>query len=327
MPGCWPSWPPGRAPEATSFDPLPMLRRLAETCADVPGFSVEARLVVGVFPEVVPALVADLEVRGPALVRHPTVRLLAGPLSDTSPAAGGRPASAPVVLDADAEQQALVDAVVAGGRTAVRAPAGSGRRRRWPTRSPRSPPPGGRSLLLSAATPTSWPTSGAGWPPSGWATSSWTWAPTRTTVPWSLAGCSRSSRRRTRSTATTGTSRRISRPPTSLTASLTSTEAAEARAGEQAAVLAAHIATMHHRHEPWGVSAYAAQVALAELTALRPAPRSRVRLPAEVLDALNPHRIAELRGILREAAGIGAFRTPPARRPLVRRADHLATRG
>ena len=72
---------------------------------------------------------------------------------------------------------------------------------------------------------------------------------------------------------------------------------------------------MHRRHEPWGVSAYAAQVALAELTAMRPAPRSRVRLSAEVLEQLNPHRVAELRGTLREAAALGAFRVPPSADP------------
>jgi len=71
-------------------------------------------------------MVADLEVRGAALVRHPAIRLLTGPLSDASSSGPEFSGQAPVVLDADGEQQAVVDAVLAGGRVAVRAPAGSG---------------------------------------------------------------------------------------------------------------------------------------------------------------------------------------------------------
>ncbi len=125
----------GQGPGGTSFDPLPMLRRLAETCADVPGFAVEERLVVGVFPEVVPAMVADLEVRGPALVRHPTVRLLAGPLSDTSAAPAGRVATHPWSwTPTPSSRRWSTPWSQAAGRRCAPRPA-AGRRRRWPTRS------------------------------------------------------------------------------------------------------------------------------------------------------------------------------------------------
>ena len=132
-----------------SFDPLPMLRRLAETCADIPRFEVQPRLVVGVFPEVVPAMVADLEVRGPALVRHPTIRLLTGALSDTSPGEPAVGGQAPVVLDADGEQAAVIDAVLGGGRVAVRAPAGSGSTQALADAIAGLAASGRRSLLLS----------------------------------------------------------------------------------------------------------------------------------------------------------------------------------
>jgi REase_MTES_1575 len=309
----------GQGTAANSFDPLPMLQRLAETCADVPGFEVQPRLVVGVFPEVIPAMVADLEVRGAALVRHPAIRLLTGPLSDASSSAPEFSGQAPVVLDADGEQQAVVDAVLAGGRVAVRAPAGSGATQALADAVAGLAASGRRSLLVAP------------------------YAEELADVRRRLAelgladlvldlgadpfdGALVALRLLAAVDAahpepSHDEPEPVRHPDEPVAAvepvldPLQVAEAAEAAARERADRLAGHVATMHHRHEPWGVSAYAAQVALAELTAMRPAPRSRVRLGAEVLDGLNPHRVAELRGTLREAAAIGAFRTPPAADP------------
>ena len=127
-----------------------MLQRLAETCADIPHFAVEPRLVVGVFPEVVPALVADLEARGPALLRDPTLRRLTGPLTDPSAAAPEFSGQAPVVLDADSDQQAAVDAVLSGASLAARAPAGSGATQLLADAVAGLAARGQRSLLLAA---------------------------------------------------------------------------------------------------------------------------------------------------------------------------------
>ena len=53
----------------SGFDPLPMLRAAGRDLRRHPELRrSQPRLVVGVFPEVVPALVAELEARGPALL-------------------------------------------------------------------------------------------------------------------------------------------------------------------------------------------------------------------------------------------------------------------
>jgi REase_MTES_1575 len=321
----------GHASGLNGFDPLPMLERLAETCADVPGFEVQPRLVVGVFPEVVPALVAELEARGPGLLKHPTLRLLTGPFSDASTTVPVGDAHAATVLDADTDQQIVVDAAVRGGRVAVHAPAGSGATQLLADVVAALVADGQRSLLLSSYAdeiadvrrrldevgladlvldigadphdgarvamdllgaivaahpddPDGLSDTAGGWPGPG-----------------------------AHGSHGAGHRAEVAEPDDGLTA-MTADEA-EAVSRRHAALLAGHAEAMHRRHEPWGVSAYAAQVALAELTAMRPAPRSRVRLSAEVLEQLNPHKIAELRGTLREAAGIGAFRVPPSADP------------
>ncbi len=188
----------GRRAVGRSFDPLPMLERLAQTCAGIPGFEVEPRLVVGVFPEVVPALVAELEARGPALLRHPTVRLLTGPLADASSTAAGLRGTG--ASRARRRQRAAGGRRRRAGRRADRGP-GAGRQRRDPGPGRRGRRARGRRAAQPARrrrTPTSWPTCGAGWPGSAWPTWCSTSATTRTTVPASRCGCSAPSRRPTR---------------------------------------------------------------------------------------------------------------------------------
>jgi REase_MTES_1575 len=282
------------------FDPLPMLQRLAETCADIPGFEVEPRLVVGVFPEAVPALVAELEATGGAVARHPTIRLLSGPLTDTSPREPLADGQAPIVLDADADQQAVVDAVLAGARIAVRAPAGSGTTQALADAIAGLAASGRRSLLLSA------------------------YADELADLRDRLAQLGLADLVLDLGDDPHDGARVAGRLLAIVEAVQATDEAsqpsgtdsqAEATARDRANLLSGHVEAMHRRHEPWGVSAYGAQVALAELTAMRPAPRSRVRLNADVLEDLNPHRVAELRGTLREVAALGAFRVPPSADP------------
>ena len=63
---------------------------------------------------------------------------------------------------------------------------------------------------------------------------------------------------------------------------------------------------MHSVREPWGVSVYQVQEALAEL-ARSPSPTSRVRLNGAILAGLGRERIRELAGRLRDASGLGAW--------------------
>src|SRR5690606_9593162 len=76
--------------------------------------------------------------------------------------------------------------------------------------------------------------------------------------------------------------------------------------------LDAHAAGLHERREPWGVSAYEAQDALAALTDRRPAPRSRVRVRGAALEALDRARRDAVRDQLQTSAAMGALRAGPA---------------
>lgn len=79
--------------------------------------------------------------------------------------------------------------------------------------------------------------------------------------------------------------------------------------------LQSYVAGLHERREPWGCSAYDALQALARLTATRPAPSTRVRLPGPVAEALTGERLAQAAADLVRAAGLGAFSTSARQTP------------
>ncbi|MCC2307172.1 hypothetical protein [Cellulomonas chengniuliangii] len=79
--------------------------------------------------------------------------------------------------------------------------------------------------------------------------------------------------------------------------------------------LRAYVDALHAARLPWGASAYDAQQALARLTATRPAPRTRVRLPVEVARALDAPRREQLASTLERAARLGAFTLRPTDTP------------
>lgn len=79
--------------------------------------------------------------------------------------------------------------------------------------------------------------------------------------------------------------------------------------------LRGYVDGLHLVREPWGASAYDAFQALARLTAARPAPRTTVRLPAEVARTLDAERRAAVAAELTEAAEAGAFTLRPVDTP------------
>ncbi|WP_082812777.1 hypothetical protein [Cellulomonas timonensis] len=79
--------------------------------------------------------------------------------------------------------------------------------------------------------------------------------------------------------------------------------------------LRAYVDALHAARMPWGASAYDAQQALARLTATRPAPRTRVRLPVEVARTLDATRREQLADALARAARLGAFTLRPTDTP------------
>ncbi|MFY9634333.1 MAG: AAA family ATPase [Cellulosimicrobium cellulans] len=66
-----------------------------------------------------------------------------------------------------------------------------------------------------------------------------------------------------------------------------------------------HVASLHNVRQRWGCSPYQAMQSLAELTAIHPSPATTVRLKRSVLDSIRDRN--ELAGRLRRAAELGSF--------------------
>jgi len=79
--------------------------------------------------------------------------------------------------------------------------------------------------------------------------------------------------------------------------------------------LRGYVTALHTPREPFGVSAYDALQHLARLTSSRPAPRTTVRLAADVAHGLADDERARLAGDLRRAGELGAFTVRPGDTP------------
>ena len=66
-----------------------------------------------------------------------------------------------------------------------------------------------------------------------------------------------------------------------------------------------HVASLHNVRQRWGCSPYQAMQSLAELTSIHPAPATTVRLKRSVLDSIRDRE--ELAGRLHRAAELGSF--------------------
>ncbi|WP_082538059.1 AAA domain-containing protein [Angustibacter sp. Root456] len=294
------------------FDPRPVLERVAETCRDVPGFSVEHRLVIGTFSYARLPMVTDLEAQRDTLAEHDVVAALAGdPEAITAvagvtgpPAAGDAdPAAEHLVLDADASQQAVVDAVLAGSHLVVKGPPGTGKSQTIANLIASLAASGRRTLFVAekrAAID---------------AVLSRLAAVGLDDLVLDLHDGASNRRRVARDIALTlERAGRVARPDVETTMSTLV---------ERRGRLTGHLAALHERREPWGVSAFAAQQALAALTERRPAPRSRIRVRGAALESLDRVQLDVLREELREAASLGAFRAGPDDDPWF--GAHLAT--
>ncbi|WP_425452083.1 DUF4011 domain-containing protein [Arthrobacter silvisoli] len=74
-----------------------------------------------------------------------------------------------------------------------------------------------------------------------------------------------------------------------------------------------HVASLHNVRERWGCSPYQAMQSLAELTSIHPAPATTVRLKRSVLDSIKDRE--ELAGRLRRAAELGSFSSAAVNSP------------
>ncbi len=282
------------------FDPTPVLERVLQTCRGVPGFAVDRRYVIGTFVTAWRALLDDLADPA-AFAGHDVLAALAGDREAVARvgdcpapealADAARDVDAHLVLDADADQERALTQVVAGSHLVLDAPPGTGASQTIANLVAVLSAAGRRVLVVS---------------------------PKRAALDSVLsrldalglgdlvldlpdAGADR--RRVLRDLARTlDRAGGVPQPEPDPLA---------ARRDELRQRLDDHVQALHEQREPWGSSAYDAQLALAELTARRPAPRSRVRVRGEDLHRLDQEGLAEIGDRLREAAELGVFQSSP----------------
>ena len=288
-------------------EPTLLLQRVAQVCEAVPDFGIEPRLILGSSRAVGPFMVKDLAAQAASLASHDIVAALAGDpaalaavaaqppdvdaTSEPDPASKPEPTSQNLVLDADSIQSAAISAVLAGSHLVIAGPPGTGKSQTIANLIAALAAEGKRTLFV---------------------------AHKRAAIDAVL-----------RRLASVGLDdlvldlrdgglggRQVARDCVSALDRASrgaQTEVAELGATlvERREALVAHSHALHRRREPWGVTAYDAQSALAELTDRRPAPRSRVRVRGESLERLRRAELDQLREHLVEAANDGVLGVGP----------------
>jgi hypothetical protein len=277
------------------FDPHPTFAALQRLCSGIPDFSISPRLVVGTFSYAKLPMVADLAAQGDTLADHDVVAALAGDpdalkaVRTAIPAAPANPEPdrEHLVLDADSSQQAVIEAVRAGANLVIKGPPGTGKSQTIANLIASLAGDGKRVLFV---------------------------AEKRAAIDAVVGRLDRlglgdlvldahsgATNRRRLAQELGATLERASDAADPDTAEV------ERTLLERRARLTDHAAALHERREPWGVSAYDAQVALTRLTHRRNAPTSRVRIHGDALRAVSRDRVRELGRELTEAASLGAW--------------------
>ncbi|WP_286968407.1 MULTISPECIES: AAA domain-containing protein [Arsenicicoccus] len=263
------------------FDPEAAYRELIRQCSGLPGFTIERRLGIGLYPYAKLGMVADLA--GATLTEHPVVRAVGGlPTSLRPPTA--EPAPMPLVLPADEHQRAALDAIGAGDDVVVQGAPGTGM-----TQVVAAAVAGlaaqGRSVLL---------------------------------VSHARAAIEAVQERLAEvgldlvTEAHDGPDLRHEHGPLTAATPAEPVQATAATTRDHHAVterLQGHLVALHQARHPWGVSAFQAQGAMVELSQVDPPPRSRVRLALDDLAALTPQRLDVATRELVQVAEDGAWLT------------------
>ncbi len=276
------------------FDPHPVYAELSRLCRRVPGFRISPRLVVGTFSHDKLPMVADLGELGDDLVDHEVVAALAGD-SDARGALAGSVSDRPddpdpreelAVLDLDPAQQSAVEAVRAGASLVVEGASGTGRSQTIAATIAALAGEGKRVLFVAEkraaidAVRRRLDRAGLGdllvADPGS--------APAWRRVLGALA-------------------REVEAPPP--TEGVLDDDCD--RLVELRSELVGHQSCLHDVRDPWHVSAFDAQVALATFARGAEPPASRVRVTGPALERLTRDRVAELGERLSEAAELGAW--------------------
>ena len=278
-----------------SFDPQPVYASLGRLCQRIPDFLIAPRLVLGTFSHAKLPMVADLAAQVESLANHDVVAALAGDpgalqslreiVPDFPP--DPDPSREILVLDADSCQQAVIDAVRWGANLVVKGPPGTGKTQTIANLIACLASQGKATLFV---------------------------AEKRAAIEAVVGrldrlglsdlvldvddGATNRAQLAQELGATLDRARDAREPETA---------GIEATLIERRARLVKHCAALHDKRDPWGVSAFDAQVALAQLWARRTPPISRVRLTGDVLKAISRDRVSELSRSLTKAASLGAW--------------------
>ncbi len=304
----------GLALGTQGFDPRPVFARLQELCAGIADLTVESALLLGAFTAGVGPMVADLEASREAIAAH---RVLGGagvgvvsadpasPLVEEPAQAIGDgvcvdpdPAEELLVMDLDPAQHAAVDAASAGHDLALEGPPGTGLTHTLAAVAG-SLAAQGRVVLVVT--------------------------PRRASADAFLARLRAAGLDelaldlydghgdRLGTLAALGESLEATVSGAAVAASQTPPAAGEQlhetlRQGRAAVVEAAR--AVHKVRTPWGVSAYEAMVALAELVSRERPPSTAVRFAVPILTRLLEPARSQVVDLLGEAVALGMF--PPA---------------
>jgi hypothetical protein len=277
------------------FDPNPVFAALQVMCERISGFQIAPRLVLGTFSYAKLPMVADLAAQAETLANHDVVAALAGDpealkaVRTTVPEfpADADPAREHLVMDADSSQQSVIDAVRSGANLVIKGPPGTGKSQTIANLIASLASEGRRTLFVAEkraaidAVVGRLDRLGLG-----------------DLVLDVYDGASNKRRLAQELGAALDLASDVEDPDTATI---------ERTVADRRTRLVEHRAALHDKRSPWGVSAFDAQVALAELWALPNPPTSRVRLHGEALKGISRRRVAELSQSLSEAASLGAW--------------------
>ncbi|MGZ4687362.1 AAA domain-containing protein [Oryzihumus sp.] len=278
-----------------AFDAAPVFSALAAGCEEVPGFTIVPRLVLGTFSYAKLPMVADLAAQLDTLADHDVVAALAGDpgalravrTSVPQLAVDQDPEREHLVLDADSSQHAVIEAVRSGANLVVKGPPGTGKSQTIANLIAALASDGRRVLFV---------------------------AEKRAAIDAVVSRLDRLGLGDLVLDAYDGATnrRRLAREVGDTLDR--AVEAGEPDTAEVARTLVdrrtrlvGHSRALHEKREPWGVSAWEAQLALAALSSRPHSPTSHVRIHGDALRSLSRDRVAELSRSLTEAASLGAW--------------------
>ncbi|AJT43008.1 ATPase AAA [Psychromicrobium lacuslunae] len=274
------------------FDPAPVLEHLRVLTATIPGVEVAHQLLVASFADLGENLADPVLRAGEGLVPEILAAVNGETVSNPQPIDPARfepldqraPSEEFLILDADAEQQLVLDAIRAGESLVVAAPPGSGQTQTAMNAIATLVHDGKNVLVVGER------------------------SSTLSELAQRFASLSLDSMI-LRLDDQTGPQQLKSQLVRSIMRNEKSTEPRLDTLHQTLSThrhqLLDHVASLHNVRQRWGCSPYQAMQSLAELTSIQPAPATTVRLKRSVLDAIKDR--SELSGRLRRAAELGSF--------------------